>query len=77
MRLAYRRRGRHRERSGRTPRIDSLPKRRSPNLTRFPMRCLLEHIFGIPKTMPAQEMKHLLGVFFDAGLGTPARHHRN
>jgi AcrR family transcriptional regulator len=37
---------------------------------------LLEHIFD-PKTLPGDEMKHLLGVFFDAVLGSPARNHRN
>jgi AcrR family transcriptional regulator len=36
----------------------------------------LEHIFD-PKTMPGNEMRHLLGAFFDAVIGPPARNQRN
>jgi AcrR family transcriptional regulator len=37
---------------------------------------LLEHIFD-PKILPAEQMRHLLIMFFDGVLGTPARDHRN
>lgn len=37
---------------------------------------LLEHIFD-PKMLPAGEMKHLLGMFFDGVLGMTPRRHRN
>ncbi len=37
---------------------------------------LMEHIFD-SKTLPSDDMRHLLGVFFDAVLGRPARSHRN
>jgi AcrR family transcriptional regulator len=37
---------------------------------------LLEHIFD-PRNLPGDEMRHLLGVFFDAVLGTPTRDQRN
>ena len=64
----------HRERSGRTPRFPA--EAAVTELDALSNALLLEHIFD-PKTLPAQEMRHLLGVFFDAVLGTPARHHRN
>jgi AcrR family transcriptional regulator len=37
---------------------------------------LMEHIFD-PKTVPSDDVKHLLGVFFDAVLGPAARVNRN